>query len=287
MKTNVTKGIRHFLVLRKQNDAVKLICLFVLTGAAFLIFAGYHVWGIFRYMDTPAEYILSGDAVVSNQRIRELCQSKDVSGVSRELGVSVPVRYGGCETAVECTMLSPEYMEELSGSDIPEGSSRIYMNEAAFAEFQAAISENAAYGDGIGSEEGGREFTVRYSLDEDATSARSGGGRMAKLIVIQTGGEEAENFIYTPETERKLLREAVSLRVRFRTHDLDGIHVENLRKLGYGIENEDMILEEEYGMQTALLHIRYGLVICGICMAAAYGMARRMQGEDFSVNISE
>lgn len=271
MKTNVTKGIRHFLLLRKQNDAVKLICLFVLTGAAFLIFAGYHVWGIFRYMDTPAEYILSGDAVVSNQRIRELYQSKDVSAVSRQIGVSVPVRYGGCETAVECTMLSPEYMEELSGSDIPEGGSRIYMNEAAFAEFQAAISENTAYGDGIGPEKGGQELTVCYSLDGDV--------RMAKLIVIQTGGEEAESFIYTPETERKLLREAVSLRVRFRTHDLDGIHVENLRKLGYGIENEDMILEEEYEVQTALLHIRYGVVICGICMAAVYGMSRRMQGE--------
>lgn len=267
MKTKVINRIRHFLLLRRQNDTVKLACLFALTGVTCLIFAGYHVWEIFRYMENPAEYILSGDAVVSNERVRELCQSEDISGVSRQIGVSVPVWYRGCETVVQCKMLSPDYIAELSDAEIPEGSSRIYMNEVAFDEFRAAVSEHAAYEDGFGSSEGGKGLTVRYSLGEDAR-------RLAKLVVIQTGGEEAESFIYTPETEGKLLREAVSLRVLFQTHDLDGLHMENLRKLGYEIENEDVLLEEEYKIQMALLHIRYGLVICGICMAAVYGIVR-------------
>lgn len=301
MKNSVIEGIRHFLLLRKQNDTVKLICLFVLTGVVFLIFMGYCTWGIFRYMETPAEYILSGDGVVSGQRVRELRQSEDISEVSRQIETSVSVWYGGCETTVECTMLSPEYIAGLSGTEIPAGGSRIYMNEAAFSEFQAAISGDASYRESDGLKEGSQELTVRYSLGEDAMTVGGGssddgtaGGtettavvrnsRSAKLIVIQTTGEEAESFIYTPETERKLLREAVSLRVRFRTHDLDGLHVENLRKLGYEIENEGMILEEEYEMQTTLLHIRYGLLICGICIAAVFALAKSAKETVYSID---
>ena len=250
-----------------------------------MICTAYHVWGIFHYADTPAEYILSGDGLISNKRMEELMQSKDVSGASRQMEVSVSIQYRGTETILDCTVLSPDYMQGLFGTEIPRGSSRIYMNEAAFAEFQEAISENSkgmAYEERTGSEEGDSGLAVRYSMGEDTVSAAGGDSgdgngtgmagqhyRSAKLIILKTGGEEAESFIYTAETESRLLQEAAGIRVRFEKHDLDGLHVDNLRKLGYEIENEEVIIEEEYELQAKLLHIRYGLVICGICILGA------------------
>lgn len=290
MGIKVRDRIRNFMRLRKQSDSVKIICLFLLVGVVFLVCTGYHVWGIFHYAGAPAEYILSGDGLVSNKRMDELMQSRDVSGASRQMEISISVHYGGAETALDCTILSPEYMERLFGTEIPKGSSRIYMNEAAFAEFQETLSENSkeiGYEERTGSEEGGTELSVRYSMGEDAVAAvggDSGDGdgagmsgqsyRSAKLILLKTGGEEAESFIYTAETESRLLREASGIRVRFENHDLDGLHVDHLRKMGYEIENEEMIIEEEYELQTELLHIRYGLVICGISILGAVMLRR-------------
>lgn len=292
--------IRNFLRLRKQSDTVKIVCLFVLTGVVFLVCTVYHAWGIYQYVNTPAEYILTADGMVSRKRMDELLQTKDVSKVSRQMEISAAVQYEGAQTTVDCTILSSDYMAELFGAEVSEGTSRIYMNESAFAEFKEAISENSggmADGEGKNSQEGESELTVRYSMgeeavavggvdraDEDDTGDGTGADRgapapkyrSAKLIVRKADREEAESFIYTAETESQLLREATGLRVRFETHDLDGLHVDNLKKLGYDIENEEMIMEEEYELQMKLLHIRYGLVVCGICIIGAVKLWRNM-----------
>lgn len=292
--------IRNFLRHRKQSDTVKIICLFVLTGVVFLVGTVYHAWGIYVYVNAPAEYILTADGMVSGKRMDELLQTKDVSKVSRQTEISIFVQYEGAQTTVDCTMLSPDYMAELFGAEVSEGTSRIYMNEAAFAEFKEAISENGggmADGEGKKSQEGESELTVRYSMGEEAVAVRdvdradeddTGEGtgtdrgmpapkyRSAKLIVRKADREEAESFIYTAETESQLLQEATGLRVRFETHDLDGLHVDNLKKMGYDIENEEMIMEEEYELQMKLLHIRYGLVVCGICIVGAVMLRRNM-----------
>lgn len=287
MGTKVRDRVGDFLRLRKQSDTVKIICLFILAALVFLICVAYHIWEICRYVNTPAEYIVTGEGAVSDQRITEVMQDRDVSGVSRQMMISVSVLYEGAETVLDCTMLSQEYMAELSGEEIHGGSSRIYMNEAAFAEFQEALSEkgmDSEFGEGAGS-----EIDVRYSMGEDAMAVSGmdndgkGNGdetddhmrrpvqnyHSAKLVILKTGGEEAESFIYTAETESQLAREATGLRVRFGSHDLDGLHVANLRKLGYELENKEVIMEEEHGIQMNLLHIRYGLMICGICILGA------------------
>lgn len=282
--------IRSFLQLRKQSDTVKIYCLFVLATVVCLACVAYHAWGIYQYVNTPAEYMLTGEGMISGKRMDELMQNKDISNVSRQMKISVAVQYKGAETTVDCTMLSSDYLTDLSGTEIPEGASRIYMNEAAFAEFQEVISDKSggmAVWEGQGSEEEASELTVRYSTGEDVAAARGTGNNAAdspedgtgmrtaqtygsaKLIVCKAGGEEAESFIYTAETERQLLQGAAGLRVRFERHDLDGLHVDNLRKLGYEIENEEILSAEGYELQTKLLHIGYGLVICGTCIVGA------------------
>lgn len=293
MGKGIRDRIRNFLRLRKQSDTVKMICLFVLTGAVFFACITYHIWMIFRYVDTPAEYILTGDGMISDKDIDELRQSKGVSKVSRQRTVSAVIQYGGAETAVDCIALSRDYIEDLYGAEISEGVSRIYMNEAAFAEFQEAISDNSGtmiYREEADIREDGTELTVRYCVGEEIAAASEEGKddgdepehgmgtarkyRSAKLIICKTDREEAESFIYTAETDQLLMREAEGIRVWSEGHDLDGLYVDNLKKMGYEIENEERIKEEEHELQMKLLHIRYGLVVCGISIMGAVTVIR-------------
>ena len=98
--------------------------------------------------------------------------------------------------------------------------------------------------------------------------------------MVENGGGDEEGFAYTAETDSRLLKEANGLRVQFAKHDLDGLQVGALRKLGYEIQNEDVVITEEYELELKLLHIQYGLIFCALCVAAMLGF--RWQKEENS-----
>ena len=42
--------------------------------------------------------------------------------------------------------------------------------------------------------------------------------------------------------------------------------------MGYEIQNEDVVITEEYELEQKQLHIRYGLFSCVLCVAAVFGL---------------
>ena len=275
--------IKHFLKLRKQNDTVKIICIFVLAGILCAISVVYHVWGIYHYVNTPAEYILTGDGVVSKKRVDELLKNEGVAKVSRQMDVPVTVMYRGAKAEINCTMLSEEYVKELFDVAPLPDTKTIYMNEAALSELQQALWENnQSTPDMVIPEltEGGAEFDIRYSMEGDPADSDGEGTvvapqyKAAKLMVVKS--KEKESFFCIAEVDNRLLKEAVSIRIQYEQHDLDGLQVEALRKLGYSIDNENVLIEEEYKIQIKLLHTKYGLLCFAICMIGA-GMLWRLE----------
>lgn len=283
--------IRSFLRLRKQSDTVKVICLFVLAATAFFASVIYHTWDIYRFVNTPAEYVLTGEGTVSQKRMDELAQMGDVAGVSRQMEVSITVMYRGMSTAIHCNLLSQDYMEKLFDIKLPAGTKRIYMNETAFSEMLQGISEE--YEDmpdveNLKPVDGSTDLDIRYSMAEtmdpkgDGTADSMGASaiesyKSAKLIVEKVDGQKEKALTCTAEAEGRLLKEAFSLRVLFDKHDLDGLHVEQLRKLGYGIENEETVIMEENEIGRKLLHIQYGLLSIGICLIAIFALKHEAQ----------
>lgn len=294
------RKIRKFFRLRKQNDTVKLICIFALAAIAAFASVGYHVWEIYVYVDTPAEYVLMGEGAVTNKRVDELRQIEGVERVSRQLEETLHVMYRGVSAEINCMMLSQQYMEGMFGGKMTDGTKKIYMDEAAFSVWKQALSDKG--GNISELDAGGSEFEIRYSGAGDAAGAGAGdavekGGtgdvsgdaegaasldvqpsKTAKLVVIK--GEEAEGengeagFACMAETDSRLLKEAYMLRIRFRKHDLDGLQVKGLRDLGYEIQNEGALIEEEYEVKMKLLHIQYGLVLCAVCVIAVWVIGR-------------
>lgn len=276
--------IRSFLKLRRQNDTVKIMCILALAGMVSFASVLYHVWGIYNYVNTSAEYVLTGEGAISKKRLDELRQSEGVAAVSRQMDCSVTVMYRGTSAKINCTMLSREYLEDMFGAEVLDGTKKIFMNEAAFSEWRQALAEKnegMAYLDNEGNEGDTTILDIRYSLTEDfagqdGNSVDNGDTsvpidsqqyKSAKLIVIKDG-EKEQSFACMPETDGYLMKQAYSLRVKYEKHDLDGLHVETLRKLGYEMENDEIIAAEEYEVNVKLLHIQYGLFLCMVCAIA-------------------
>lgn len=284
--------IRAFLRLRRQNDTVKIIGILALAGAVSFASALYHAREIYHYVDTPAEYVLTGEGAVSKKRVDELRQREGVAAVSRQMERPVTVMYRGTPADMSCTALSREYMERLFGAELLNGTKKIFMNEAAFSEWKRALEEKNGETAYLGEADGEdvKTFDIRYALAEEAGGIRAAEGsegadagvsvsagvpafKSAQLVVVK-GGEES--FICMAEDEGILLRQADSLRVTYAKHDLDGLHVETLRKLGYALENEETVTAGEYEVEVKLLHIRYGLLLCAVCAVSACALKRRL-----------
>lgn len=256
--------------LRKQSDMVKLIGIFALVAAACLVSVVCHAWEIYSYVNTPAEYVLAGE--VSQKRLEELRQNEEVAMVSQQMEIPVSISYQGVKAEISATVLSKEYIEGMYGAGAAAGTRRIYMNEAAFSELRLALSEKHVDMGQAGRSDGSEEYDIRYFMAEvpenpegdDAVAAP--GYKMAKLIV--RGTEERAHAVFTVGTDRWLRKRAGSLRVRFTKHDLDGLHVEWIGKLGYTIENEAVVVAEEYEVKQKLLHIQYGLLCGAVCLVA-------------------
>lgn len=266
-----------FFRLRRQSDAVKLICMFGLVGLACLSNVAYHLWEISCAVNAPAEYVLMGEGKISQKRMDELGRNKAVTGLSRQMERSIAVMYGGREAAIHCTLLSAEYLEGMFHTDLSAGTKKIWMNRAAFSELKEQLGEDGqgTAEIGVGEGDGVTEFNVRYSEEDDPLSQEENAPakyRTAKLIVVGRGGEEEEGAAFMAESESRLQRGADGLRVQFAKHDLDGLQVEALRKLGYEIQNEEEVIAEECQLETRLLHIKYGLFSCALCVAAALGL---------------
>lgn len=281
-KTMINK-IKYFMKLRKQNDTVKIIVILALAGIASAVSVLYYAWMIYHYVNTSVEYVLTADRAVSTEQVNTLLQLEGVTRVSRQRDIPVMLRYQGAETEVSAVLLSRDYVEEMFDMTLPSDVGRIIMNKAAFSDLQTAWSENR---DGMAEiesqkqEDGSMVLDVHYCIAETMPDETAGDDAMEqeerpiRIIVTETAEQREEPFVCLVDTDGSLLRKAQSLRVQYKSHDLDGLHVERLAKLGYALEKEEMILIEKYEVQIKLLHIKYGLLVCVICLVSVFTLGK-------------
>lgn len=274
--------IKDMIRLRKQNDAVKIIGLFLLVGilSAFTIL--YHAWEIYHYVNTPVEYVLSSDQIISAKQVQTLLQMKDSVRVSRQRDTSLTIKYKGKEAVVNAVLLSPEYIEEMYHTTLPSGAKRIFLEKTSFDCLQQEWAEDMDGSMEIDSKQAERSegMDVRYAMMEMLPNQKEDAeegvltDQPARLIVAKTENQGGEGLVCLAGTESELQKGANSLRIQFRSHDLDGLQVDRLEKLGYQLENEEMVIEQEFEMKKKLLHIRYGLLIAGVCLVAAFALRK-------------
>lgn len=290
--------IRNLIKLRKQSDTMKIICILAIAGISFLAGFIYHLAGIYSYVNSPVEYVLSGDRTVSEKHINELVQIESGIVVTRQKNISVTIMYKGVKTPLECLVISKEYAENILGINTLDGTKRFYMDDETFLEWKQELEESGETGEGIRVENGvqkngGMEFDIKYISDEGDASGQkddsgvspSDGGsttaeaspeyKRGKISVIKRENMK-EKIVFTIGEANDLQKNVNSLRVRFKKHDLDGVHVEKIEKLGYSFENEDMVLTDEYELKLKLLYMKYNLLCFAICLLSVWVMAHQM-----------
>lgn len=228
-------------------------------------------------MDLTAEYVLSGEGTVSQKRLDELWQCKDVAIVSRQMEIPITILYKNTKAALNCTMVSQKYLDEMFGTSLTAGTKKIFMNKESYAEFlQILYEENDREPElpEVGQMQGNMELTIRYAEEQNTDDSDGVDAvpvyKTAQLIVLCDETLQREGFVYSSCEDSRLLKEAVNLRVQFQKHDLDGLHISKLQNLNFNMENEADIVKEEYEIQIKLLHMRYGLAGVIICLAAVF-----------------
>lgn len=272
--------IREFLRLRKQNDTVKLMCFFILAGAGFFINVLYHAGTLFHSVQSPVEYHLIRGSTVTNEQISELAQEEDVAAVSRSLDIPVTIKYQGQETMMTCTMLSKFYIETVYDITASGSEKRYYINQAAFKEIQAGFLENNVSLEKGDITEYGEEYKIQYLEEEEREEEENmpqQAFHSAKLLVLKEKTEQEMPLIFTMEDGTRL-NQGDSARVLFSGYDLDGIRMENLTKMGYEVQNEQILAVKEYEMKIRLFHIRYGILICAVFLVTLYYMKKSVPG---------
>ncbi|MDE6435386.1 MAG: hypothetical protein K2L07_14290 [Lachnospiraceae bacterium] len=271
--------IREFLRLRKLNDTVKIMCIFALAGAGFFINVLYNAEKLYHDMQSPVEYQLVRGNTVTNAQLSELAQIEDVAAASRSLDVPITIRYRNQEATMICTMLSKSYMETAYGILISGSEKKFYVNETAFEEIQAGFLRNNVSFEKEGTTEHGAEYKIQYLEEEAGTEEENMPqtiSHSAWLVILEEKPEQEAALICTVEEGAKLSKKANSVRVLFAGHDLDGLRLTNLKKMGYEVQNEQVLAMEEYEMKIRLHHIQYGILICAICLVALYYMKKNV-----------
>lgn len=281
--------LRFIFRLRKQSDTIKIVFIFGIIGILSIIQTGYYTWEIYHYMNSPAEYVLTGDGNITQENVDELLQEETIAMVSRQLDLPITVMYNGTKTVLDATILSKDFIAENLNlkEDLAAETKKIYVDEETFSQFLLEEKDNqddilditsldihCQMGDespDADSDEGGEKGADRPEQKYSAAKLIS-----TKSVGAAHGAEES--FIYIADVNQRLLKNASSLRVQFKKHDLDGLQVKHLRTLGYSIVNEERIQEEEYELEVKLLHIRYGLLCFALSLLASCTLVKHYQG---------
>lgn len=132
---------REFWKRRKQNDWVKVMCLFFLAGIFFLADAIHGGIEVYSMVKSPAEYVVENGAAdeLTSYQMNGIESIQDTGAISRQRTSQLALKFPEGEMTVECLELSEDYLIFAYG--IPEESAMktIYLNETAGEQLLQAV----------------------------------------------------------------------------------------------------------------------------------------------------
>lgn len=246
---------KRLLTARKQKDAVKIGLLAAIASVGFLAMAVFRGVTLYRQVDTPVEYVVSG----SRKHMSKLKDLEDYVAASFQQEHTITVQHQGQEYSISYHTLSKEYLEEVYGIQVRGATETYYMNQPALRQLGTAEHKLLALrcpqepeGDGGEIAAAGQQAWVKLQLEEGILEQ----GTPVAFAVGETQGiQEKEGQV----------------RVCFGRWDLDGTQKKQLEELGYAIVNQESLLEEEYQEEELLLRMKYEALLGLVLGAGAAG----------------
>lgn len=269
--------IREFLRLRRQQDAVKIIILYVIAigvCCGFLIRDGLRYAKITRMKE---EFKLIGnDLVLTDSKVQRVREIDGVTAVSYDVSDSVTVTYQANTTSFEAELLSEAYMQEVYGITQEGSTTTYYANAAAYSQILQSLSQDIAP---IQAE----ELTVTYiSSVEQSQSAnqptgngsdasQAGGSRTARIVQMDIGGDSP--FICAvgdPVT----LKTSGNLRIQIARQDQSQKVLTLAGNLSFSNDNALEIYQAQAKLDQLFIRVKFELLLMLVCLVAVVAMRK-------------
>lgn len=269
--------VKEFLRLRRQQDAVKIIILYVIAigvCCGFLIRDGLRYAQITR---TKEEFKLIGnDQVLTDSKVQRVREIEGVTDVSYDVSDSVTVSYQANTTSFEAELLSEAYIQEVYGITQESSTTTYYANTAAYKQICQSLSQDIAP---IQTE----ELTVTYtssteqsqntnqSTDSGSDASQAGDNRTARIVQVDIGGNTP--FICAvgdPVT----LKASGNLRIRIARQDQSQKVLTLAGNLSFSNDNALEIYQTQAKLDQLFTRIKFELLLMLVCLVAVVTMRK-------------
>lgn len=269
--------IREFLRLRRQQDAVKIIILYVI---AIGVCCGFLIRDDLRYAQitrTKEEFKLIGnDQVLTDSKVQRVREIEGVTDVSYDVSDSVTVSYQANTTSFEAELLSEAYIQEVYGITQEGSTTTYYANTAAYKQICQSLSQDIAP---IQAE----ELTVTYTssveqsqsanqpTDSGSDASQAGGSRTARIVQVDIGGNTP--FICAvgdPVT----LKTSGNLRIRIARQDQSQKVLTLAGNLSFSNDNALEIYQAQAKLDQLFTRIKFELLLMLVCLVAVVTMRK-------------
>ena len=269
--------IREFLRLRRQQDAVKIIILYVIAigvCCGFLIRDGLRYAQITR---TKEEFKLIGnDQVLTDSKVQRVREIEGVTAVSYDVSDSVTVTYQANTISFEAELLSEAYIQEVYGITQEGSTTTYYANTAAYKQICQSLSQNIAP---IQTD----ELTVTYTssteqsqsanqpTDSGSDASQAGGSRTARIVQVDFGGNTP--FICAvgdPVT----LKTSGNLRIRIARQDQSQKVLTLAGNLSFSNDNALEIYQAQAKLDQLFIRVKFELLLMLVCLVAVVAMRK-------------
>lgn len=269
--------LKEFLRLRRQQDAVKIIILYVIAigvCCGFLIRDGLRYAQITR---TKEEFKLIGnDKVLTDSKVQRVREIEGVTAVSYYVSDSVTVTYQANTTSFEAELLSEAYIQEVYGITQEGSTMTYYANTAAYKQICQSLSQDIAP---IQTD----ELTVTYTssteqsqnvnqpTDSRSDALQAGGSRTARIVQADIGGDTP--FICAvgdPVT----LKASGNLRIQIARQDQSQKVLTLAGNLSFSNDNAMEIYQAQAKLDQLFIQVKFELLLMLVCLVAVVSMSK-------------
>ena len=252
-----------FLRLRKQNDCVKVMLIFLLVGLGFLFYSFYSGIQVYTMMKAPVEYVICGDG-----NIKDIEKLENGAAVSAQKTSSLLLSGPWGEITMQCLELSESYLEQAYAVSEKGAMKVIYLNQAAFEQI-SRMQDRKGQSLKI-SDAAGEELIVSYWLDEDESGK-------AKIKIWNDRTVDETPCAFCAANSARLSENDGTLRVWMPEQDLDGSNLRHLADMGFNIVNSCDVEKNALTLEMQLMQIKFGFLTSALCLLSV--MALKKYGE--------
>ena len=268
------KKIRELLKLRKQDDFVKIIFIYIIISIAMIVTILINGLNMYKTIYTSKEYVLTSAKEISDNGYENLKKIKNISSVSKQKRESIS--FGG-ESSFQCVKVSTKYMKEVFGVKNESGMSCFYVSRKVIDEMKNNPAE--VFGKNDDNETKSEKIQENKKTEINYKTEEEEGWKTAAAILLNNSLINDEEVILMPVSDAELSEQINEVRVLVSTQDISGIFEKEVEQKQYSFADNDSLKQVQNESNILLLKIKYEIAIAVLCISMCIFSIKRVKNQ--------